>query len=508
MSFASRLRALPPCRYPDLVQPVQLGVLELVRGLALMAAAAPAAGPQPEAPHLGPIGAAVAGLMRFPAVTPAPATVPSCPLPAPAVLPPHHLAEPESLDLLQHAARAAALRHMQQLQLQHAGASDPGRAAQAAELAGYEVKLQATRVALHAIARQALSRGHCLLHAGPGQDGCQEGQQQQQQGQQVEEAEGEARARLVSLERLLCSLVEQWAALKAYEEAAAEEEAQQFKTKTSNSTFLNDDAEAEVDYRVQFPDHYAAFKDVAPMEGEVEPEEEEQEERGRGGQEQGAGEEGPATAAQAKSSGARQLLDGELLADVVRLHAAVYGALAERQQQQQVQQAGGEAGGGVGAAADGRDVCGAEAEEAFLRSYQLGSELMAAVGFRLGAELDGEVETGHLFRLCVEHNKLNRAAAATAAAAAAAGGVGAAGAGSRKAVAGSSRRAKGDVIFGEEDSGVDIQQACVEEISLMQVGGTEEWRAHRREVPLGPGLDNTLQAELPGKRVHSAMRNC
>lgn len=448
---------------------MQLGVLELVRGLALMAAAAPAAGPQPEAPHLGPIGAAVAGLMRFPAVTPTPTTALSCPSPAlaPAVLAPHHLAEPESLDLLQHAARAAALRHMQQLQLQHAGASDPGRAAQAAELAGFEVKLQATRVALHAIARQALSRGHVLPHAGQGHDVCQHGQQQQQD-QQVEEAEGEAMALLVSLERLLCSLVEQWAALKAYEEAAAEEEAQQFKTKTNNSTFLNDDAEAEVDYRVQFPDHYAAFKDVAPVEGEVEPEEEE-EERGRGGQEQGGEEEGPATAAQAKSSGARQLLDGELLADVVRLHAAVYGVLAERQQQQ----AAGEAAGSVGVGANGRDALGAEAEAAFLRSYQLGSELMAAVGFRLGAELDGEVETGHLFRLCVEHNKLNRAAAATAAEAAAAG-VG--GAGGRKAASGSSKRAKGDVIFGEEDSGVDIQQACVE-ISLMQVGEAEEWPA-------------------------------
>eukprot|EP00198_Chlamydomonas_reinhardtii_P014222 XP_001703559.1 predicted protein [Chlamydomonas reinhardtii] len=75
-------------------------------------------------------------------------------------------------------------------------------------------------------------------------------------------AGGGASAVLPELEQLLCSLVDTWAALKAHEEAVAAEEAQQFKSKASTNTFLNEDQELEATYRLTFPDHYAAFRDL------------------------------------------------------------------------------------------------------------------------------------------------------------------------------------------------------------------------------------------------------
>eukprot|EP00775_Hariotina_reticulata_P010385 gene10385-10543_t len=51
--------------------------------------------------------------------------------------------------------------------------------------------------------------------------------------------------------------------VKEYEAQAAAEAAQLFKHKTQTSTFLTEEEEAEADYQQQFPDHFAAFADLA-----------------------------------------------------------------------------------------------------------------------------------------------------------------------------------------------------------------------------------------------------
>ncbi|GIL72549.1 hypothetical protein Vretifemale_2893, partial [Volvox reticuliferus] len=444
--------------YPDLVQPIQLAVHEMLRGFALLSAAVPTPAAAVGAlgalvPHqqLGPVGAVVAGLLRFPTTTTDSTYAPGA---QPLVLHPRFLAESNTLQLVQQVARAAALQAAAATPQHHQ--ADPAKAAQGADLAGYEMQLRATRVALHALAQEALARGHTS---------ATDATNNKTQDELI----------LSSLERLLEALVQQWAALKAYEEAAAEEEAQQFKTKTSTATFMNEDEEAEATYRLAFPDHYAPFHDVAPLDPDEERQQEE--EAATRGEEASAA---AATAAQARSSAARQLLDGDLLTDVVQLHAAVYGALAAAQQRSSLVVAGEDCGttppasyirtGPLATFASRASAGDAVAvERVFVRSYELGSELMAAVGYQLDSEIDNATELGHLFRLCLEHNALNRAAAATAAEAAVTS-EGSRPATKRGAVAGAftASRRRGGVIFCDEDGGVDIQKPCVEEISLLQ----------------------------------------
>lgn len=182
--------------------------------------------------------------------------------------------------------------------------------------------------------------------------------------------------------------------------------------------------------------------------------------------------EGEATAAQASSGVARQLLDGELLKELVGLHARVYGALDAA-----AQPGGGDAsvaatgadttagaigGGSSGGSRPGGADDGAWVQSSFLRSYELGAELLAAAAGQLGCGVDDATATGHLYRLCLEHIALDRAAASTAAVAVAARRP------SRRSVAkGAGVLAAGDE---EEGSGFDMQGPCVEEITLLQVG--------------------------------------
>ncbi|GLI68780.1 hypothetical protein VaNZ11_013272, partial [Volvox africanus] len=448
--------------YPDLVQPIQLAVNEMLRGFALLSVAVPtptavvgAQGTLVPHPQLGPVGAVAAGLLRFPTATTATTTA-YAPGGQPLVLHPRLLAESKALQLVQQVARATALQAAAAAPQQHQ--AGPARAAQAADLAGYEMQLRATRVALHALAQEALARGQASATA-------------------TADVETQDESVLPSLDRLLEALVQQWAVLKAFEEVAAEEEAQQFKTKTSSAAFMNEDQEAEVTYRLAFPDHYAPFRDVAPLDPDEERQQEEEEEAAMHG---GGASAEAATAAQARSSAARQLLDGDLLRDVVQLHAAVYGALAAAQKRSSLVLAGDDCATSTSAfynrtgqlatfASRASPVDAVAMEGVFIRRYELGSELMAAVGYQLDAEVDNATELGHLFRLCLEHNALNRAAAPTAAEVVVAD-EGSRPAAKRVMVAGaaSASRRRGGVIFGDEDGGVDIQKPCVEEISLLQ----------------------------------------
>ncbi|EFJ44763.1 hypothetical protein VOLCADRAFT_121252, partial [Volvox carteri f. nagariensis] len=466
--------------YPDITQPVQLAVHEMARGFALLSAASPAppataataaaaaAGSTALVPQqqLGPIAAIAAGLLRFPTVAATTTTAASSQAGA-LVLHPRFLAEPQALQLVQQVARAAALQHQHQQQNQ-----DAAKAVQAADLAGYEMQLRATRVALHVLAREAMARGGRAVTAADAD---------------TEEGADEASV-LPSLERLFSALVQQWAALKAFEEAAAEEEAQQFKTKTSTATFMDEDGESEATYRLAFPDHYAPFRDVVPLDPEEERQQEEDARR-RGDDSAAAAaaaQDAAATAAQARSSAARQLLDGDLLTDVVRLHAAVFGTLAAEEHLEVRQVAAAMVGDRAGMDATGPGpvmppgqmvplaAASAATEDVFRRSYELGSELLAAVRYHVDVAVDDVTGSGHVFRLCLEHNALNRAAAATAAdMTAAAGGDAARRPASRRGATSSGTssgplRRRGGVIFGEDDGGVDIQKPCVEEISLLQ----------------------------------------
>ncbi|KAG2499138.1 hypothetical protein HYH03_002721 [Edaphochlamys debaryana] len=456
--------------YPDLAQPVQQAVLEMARGVELLAAAAAerstSAAAAPAALQVGPAAATAMGLLRFPSASAAAAAAFE---PRLLELSPRLLAEPSVRQMLDQVARSAAAAAL--AAAHSAAAADPAKAAAAAELAGYEMQLRATRVALHALARDVLARGGAAAATATADAAAAVNAAPAAVASAVAPPLG-------SLERLLESLVEQWAALKAYEEAVAEEEAQQFKTKASNSTFMNEDQELDATYRSAFPDHFDAFADVAPpLDPREQAAAEEEAEREAAEADAAAARAGgeQATATQAKSSGARQLLDGELLSDVVRLHSAVYGSLAAEMKSSVAATSASVAAADADADADGSASTAAgflaspdALRQAFLRSYELGCDLMLATGCRLGPEADAAAESGHLYRLCLEHNHLNRQAAATAADAAGGAATNKRGA-TGKAAAGSGKRTRGGVIFGDgEDSGVDIQAACVEEVSLLQ----------------------------------------
>lgn len=258
--------------------------------------------------------------------------------------------------------------------------------------------------------------------------------------------------------------------------------------------------EAEADYKLQFPTSLASpFDGLMDDDKDADMGDPEPPKPPAAGEEGEEGAEGEASEAQAKSTAARQLLDGELLSDIVHMHAAVFNALAAR--------IGGPEAAATGAAAGGMEVVegAVPAQATFKLSYQLGTDMLAALGpgcaplpnldlqVLLGREVDDATSTGHLYRLCMEHERLARMAHATAADAAAA-----AEAAAPTHARGGARK-KGQVeeeAEGTELGSFDIQGSCVEEVVLLQdpIAGVarrlaqllEEWPEH-------PVLDQLAQ---------------
>jgi midasin len=200
--------------------------------------------------------------------------------------------------------------------------------------------------------------------------------------------------------------------------------------------------EAEADYKVKFPDHYAAFADLAPPD-EADPgthlQQQQQQDTMDLDQPAADGDEASddaaaATAAQAKSAAAKSLLEGQLLQDVVALHHQLFSALAVHRLQHQLAPppppaaaAGGAATAGLGSATAGMlteqqqllVVGDAAREKAFTMCFSLGQQLVAAQHGLLPAAVDQLILPGSVMALALQHRALNTSAAATAAAAAA-----------------------------------------------------------------------------------------
>jgi midasin len=203
--------------------------------------------------------------------------------------------------------------------------------------------------------------------------------------------------------------------------------------------------EDEEDYQRRFPDQFAHFADLAP---------DEQPDTLTGASEAAAA--AAATAAAAAASGAapsagdeaalqgaaalsvRGLVLGPVLAEIVEAHAACFGG------------SGGTAGGAPR---------WQPAADAFMRSYELGVQLLRAARLVAPAALDAATASGHLYAAACSFCQLAQPPPALAAAAAGA--------------------------------GVDMQSACVEEAVLVQQPGLalrERLRVLLAEWPEHPGL--------------------
>jgi midasin len=227
--------------------------------------------------------------------------------------------------------------------------------------------------------------------------------------------------------------------------------------------------EDEADFNQRFPDHFAAFADVAgeePADHDTPPAHPPPGTDGADG--------AAASEAEAKTAAARALLEGDILEELVALHAQLFAALAAR---------AGAPGADAGAAAAG---AGAATGRTFELCYGLGAQLAAAQGALLPAGVDAAARGGHLMRIAGEHAALGSAAASTSAAAVAA------------AAAAAAVAAGGDRSGREDDAGaaaaeaagasVDLQRPFVEETALMQgpvsavaarcAGLLEEWPEH------------------------------
>eukprot|EP00884_Botryococcus_braunii_P010665 jgi/Botrbrau1/195/Bobra.0022s0175.1 len=190
-----------------------------------------------------------------------------------------------------------------------------------------------------------------------------------------------------NLALVIDALAATWEEAKAAEEAAAAERAAEFKTKEQSLHVQSEEEEAEAEYARIFRDHFADhFADLASTEeeGEVPMEEDREDEGGRG----------PAAA----QVFAKEVLEGDLLNDVVLLHARSYRALAAAEARLPNQ------------AAEAEE-SEAELRIVFERSYRLGASLLAGAGptdYALSPDLDVTAAGGHLMMACQVHASLSR----------------------------------------------------------------------------------------------------
>ena len=245
--------------------------------------------------------------------------------------------------------------------------------------------------------------------------------------------------------------------------------------------------EAEAEYKVQYPDHYAAFADLATAEDLADDPDTSAAAAGADPQASTAdgmdmdidGDEdlgtaaaaaAAATAAQAKSAAASSLLHGKLLQDAVSLHQQLFSTLALHRLQHRL--AAGPAAAGSSSSSVGevgwamqQQQQEAAVEEAFRLCWGLGRQLAAAQQGLLPAAVDDVVRPGCIMALALEHRSLNTTASSTAAAAVAAA------AASRRSstlpvtlTAASSSSSSSDAV----EAQLDMQQPFPEETVLMQ----------------------------------------
>ncbi|KAL0028971.1 hypothetical protein WJX77_009058 [Trebouxia sp. C0004] len=256
------------------------------------------------------------------------------------------------------------------------GHSGQHKSDRAGDVAAYGARLHALRAALHAAVRSAL----------------------------VEGPAGEAAAQS---EKLFRRLLTAWEDVKSAEEQRAAEEAEMFKTKTRK--IASEEEVDELSYKQSFPDHFSAFADVAQLEDMPDLGDDSLMLQHAAAEETESG----VTDAQASSNAAQQLLHGDILVDVVSLHARLYTTFASATHHTHEEDNTWQA--------------------AFKLSYELGCSVLCSTQALPPVHIDHVTRGSHLMRLTMQHQELFAAPTPVA---------------------------------GQGDA-VNIQQACVEEAALL-----------------------------------------
>lgn len=229
------------CRFPaytDIVQPVQLAVLEVCHGLALMVAAAEvqaiqSTGSSHRQSADGNLAGVVGGLLAFPTpikqTTMTPAAAPGH-YPA-AALVPHTRTSPSTLALPSTQSITEVLMHSaasQQRRLDKPAAAAPSAAA--ADLTAYTWQMRSLRVALHVAVQELLLAGLPSLS-----------NNQRNALNKGEAASAVPVSGLAAVHSVFDQLLKAWQQVKEFEAHEAEAAAQLYKHKTHTSTFLTDE---------------------------------------------------------------------------------------------------------------------------------------------------------------------------------------------------------------------------------------------------------------------------
>ncbi|KAL0049173.1 hypothetical protein WJX82_008148 [Trebouxia sp. C0006] len=256
------------------------------------------------------------------------------------------------------------------------GNSGQHKSDRAGDVAAYGARLHALRAALHAAVRSAL-------------------------------VEGPTGGAAAQSEQLFRRLLTAWEEVKSAEEQRAAEEAEMFKTKTRK--IASEEEVDELSYKQSFPDHFSAFADVAQLEDMPDLGDDSSMLQQAAAEEAESG----VTDAQASSIAAQQLLHGDILVDVVSLHARLYTTFTSATHHTQ----------------DEDDTW----QAAFKLSYELGCSVLHGTQALPPVHIDHVTSGSHLMRLTMQHQEL--VAAPTP-------------------------------VAGQGDA-VDIQKACVEEAALL-----------------------------------------
>jgi len=177
-----------------------------------------------------------------------------------------------------------------------------------------------------------------------------------------------------------------WEDIKEEEARLAAEEAETFKTKSRTALVPTEEEEAEEDLRRQFPDQFTAFEDLADPEDlmmddvgeEYKLLQQQQQKRQREQGENASSSSSSAAAAAAFST--KEYFLGEILQEVVSVHAEVFGnATAVLNQSRSAE---------------------------FMRSYELGMQLVELSGGCLSSQLDQVTATGHLYAAAARAREL------------------------------------------------------------------------------------------------------
>ena len=224
-------------------------------------------------------------------------------------------------------------------------------------------------------------------------------------------------------------LVSLWEEAKDAEARFEAERDSIYKNKPATHAAPDDDAMAEARFQRMFPDHTGDFADLLDAPDSLEASGAPQQLSGRAAAEAAARKAAVAAAAAEMDERAGRLRasieDGEALRAVVRMHATVFGGLADGDEhdagassgEPDVKHKAGAAprtsgagrDGGSGDSDGGVDGGGARSEdESFVAAYDAAASLLPLLGDALPSALDVRVADGHVVRACLEHRRVLR----------------------------------------------------------------------------------------------------